>query len=51
MKQWTKEIEINAPIEKVWNLLNGSLEQMQKIMPQVIGNSPVKLTESLLNGF
>jgi uncharacterized membrane protein len=51
MKQWTKEIEINAPIEKVWNLLNGSLEQMQKIMSQVIGNSPVKLTESLLNGF
>jgi hypothetical protein len=48
MKQWTKEIEINAPIEKVWNLLNGSLEQMQKIMPQVIGNSPVKLTEEFV---
>ena len=48
MKQWTKEIEINAPIEKVWNLLNGSLEQMQKIMPQVIGNSPVKLTEEVV---
>ena len=48
MKQWTKEIEINAPIEKVWNLLNGSLEQIQKIMPQVIGHSPVKLTEEVV---
>jgi hypothetical protein len=45
MKEWTKEIEIDAPIEKIWALFDGSLENMQKIMPQVISNSPVKVTE------
>ncbi|OZM58088.1 hypothetical protein CIB95_00470 [Lottiidibacillus patelloidae] len=45
MKKWTSEIEINAPIEKVWDLFDGSLENMQKIMPQVIENTPVKETE------
>jgi hypothetical protein len=45
MKEWTKEIEIDAPIEKIWSLFDGSLENMQKIMPQVVGNTPVKVTE------
>ena len=45
MKAWTKEIEIEAPIEKIWDLFDGSLEKMQKIMPQVVGNTPVKITE------
>lgn len=45
MKQWTKDIEINAPIEQIWQLLNGSLENMQKIMPQVVENKPIKITE------
>jgi uncharacterized membrane protein len=44
LKQWTKEIEINAPIETVWGLFNTN-ESMQKIMPQVIENKPVKITE------
>jgi uncharacterized membrane protein len=44
LKQWTKEIEINAPIETVWGLFN-TTESMQKIMPQVIENKPVKITE------
>lgn len=44
MKQWTKEIEINAPIECVWKLFN-SLEDMQKIMPQVIDHKPIKVTD------
>jgi hypothetical protein len=44
MKQWTKEIEINAPIDTVWGLLDGSLEEMQKIMPQVVDHQPVKVT-------
>lgn len=35
MKQWTREAEIDAPIEKVWQFFDGSLENMQKIMPQV----------------
>lgn len=46
MKQWTKEIEINAPIEDVWSLFNGSLEDMQKIMPQVIDQKPIKVTDN-----
>ncbi|MEH6993348.1 SRPBCC family protein [Neobacillus drentensis] len=45
MKEWTKEIEIDAPIEKIWSLFDGSLENMQKIMPQVVSNTPVKVTE------
>lgn len=45
MKTWTKSININAPIENVWKLLDGSLADMQKIMPQVIENKPVKVTE------
>ncbi len=31
MKRWTKDIEINAPIEQVWVLFDGSLENMQKL--------------------
>ena len=45
MKSWTREIEINAPIDQVWKLLDGTLEDMQKIMPQVVENTPVKVTE------
>ena len=45
MKEWSKEIEINAPIEKIWDLFDGSLKKMQKIMPQVVGHTPVKVTE------
>ena len=45
MKTWTKTININAPIEIVWKLLDGSLADMQKIMPQVIENKPAKVTE------
>jgi uncharacterized membrane protein len=45
MKTWIKDIEINAPIEKVWEYFDGSLENMQKIMPQVVENKPVTVTE------
>lgn len=44
LKQWTRGIEINAPIETVWGLFN-NFERMQKIMPQVIEQIPVKITE------
>nr|WP_066256245.1 SRPBCC family protein [Neobacillus drentensis] len=44
MKEWSKEIKINAPIDQVWGLLNGSVEDMQKIMPQVVDHQPVKVT-------
>ncbi|WP_353957965.1 SRPBCC family protein [Peribacillus simplex] len=45
MKKWTRDTEINAPIEQVWKFLDGSLENMQKIMPQVVEHKPVKITE------
>lgn len=48
MKQWTKEIVIDAPIEHVWKYLDGSLENMQKIMPQVVSNEPVTITEGMV---
>lgn len=48
MKQWTKEIEIDAPIEQVWNFFNGSLENMQKIMPQVVENKPITITDGMV---
>ncbi|KAB2333265.1 SRPBCC family protein [Cytobacillus depressus] len=45
MKTWSHEIEIEAPIEKIWNLLDGSLENMQSIMPQVIEHKPIRITD------
>lgn len=48
MRKWIKGIEINAPIGEVWRLIDGSLEDMQKIMPQVMGNVPVKETEEVV---
>lgn len=45
MKQWISEIEIHSPIDHVWSYLDGSLEQMQKIMPQVVENRPIKITK------
>ncbi|MEK4513546.1 SRPBCC family protein [Paenibacillus sp. FSL K6-2524] len=48
MKQWSREIEINSAIEHVWSYLDGSIEQMQKIMPQVVENKPVKITEGVV---
>ncbi|KYG90900.1 hypothetical protein A0U40_17215 [[Bacillus] sp. KCTC 13219] len=48
MKTWTRTININAPIESIWQLLNGSLSDLQKIMPQVIENKPIKITEEVV---
>ncbi len=48
MKQWTSKVEINAPIEKVWQLFDGSIENMQKIMPKVVGNKPITITEEMV---
>lgn len=45
MKAWTKTIEINAPIEYIWRFLDGPVENMQRIMPEVLENKPVKVTE------
>ncbi|MFC0271041.1 SRPBCC family protein [Metabacillus herbersteinensis] len=48
MRKWSTEINIQAPIEEVWELLNGTLEDMQKIMPQVIENTPIKETDDIV---
>ena len=48
MKTWTKTIQINAPIEHTWKFINGSLEDMQKILPQFVENTPVKITEEVV---
>ena len=48
MKKWTRDIKINAPIEQVWGYFDGSLEEMQKIMPQVVDQKPVKITEEVV---
>ncbi|WP_077211998.1 SRPBCC family protein [Bacillus dakarensis] len=45
MKSWSKDIDIYAPIQHVWSYLDGSFENMQKIMPQVVEHTPVKITE------
>ena len=37
-----------CPIENVWKLLDGSLADLQKIMPQVIENKPVNITEEVV---
>ncbi|MCA0988347.1 SRPBCC family protein [Guptibacillus algicola] len=44
-KKWDQSIEIQAPIEVVWGYLDGSLENMQKIMPNVVENTPIKVTD------
>ena len=48
MKQWSQDIEINAPIEEIWMLFNGNLENMQKIMPQVLVNDPITVTDDMV---
>ncbi|MCS1351917.1 SRPBCC family protein [Mechercharimyces sp. CAU 1602] len=47
MKSWTEEIKINAPITQVWTLFDGSIENMQKIMPQVVDNQPKSITPDI----
>ena len=48
MKKWSREIEIDAPIEQVWALFDGSLEDMQKIMPQVTANESIEETDEIV---
>lgn len=48
IKQWSTEIEINAPIEQVWKLFDGPLENMQKIMPQVVENTPITIKDGMV---
>ncbi len=48
LKQWTKSIEIDAPIEEVWQYVDGDLEKMQQIMPNVVSNTPITVTDDVV---
>lgn len=48
MKRWTHETEIEAPIDQVWKLLNGPLEDIKKIMPNLIKIKTVKETDEVV---
>lgn len=45
MKHWTKEVSIHAPINKIWKLFDGSLEDMRRVMPNMITNEPLTETD------
>ena len=46
MLTWNKEIIINAPIETVWKLFD--LDQIQRIMPNIVENKPLNITEGVV---
>ena len=48
MKSWAEQIIIHTPIDHVFSYFNGSLTQMQKLMPHVIENTPVKETNEII---
>jgi len=48
MKQWTKKIEIDAPIDQVWKFFDGSIENMRKIMPQVVENKAITIVDGMV---
>lgn len=43
---WNKEIIIQAPINKVWNLFE--LDQIQRIMPNVVEHKPLEIKEGVV---
>ena len=48
LKQWSKSIEIDAPIEQVWQYVDGDLEKMQQIMPNVVSNTLINKTDVVI---
>ncbi|KEK22357.1 hypothetical protein [Bacillus gaemokensis] len=48
MKSWTEDIIIHTPIEHVFSYFDGSLDQIQKLMPQLIANIPLKETDAIV---
>ncbi|TQR21215.1 SRPBCC family protein [Psychrobacillus vulpis] len=46
MQTWHKEIQIPAPIETVWNLFQ--LDQIQRIMPNVVEHKPLEIKEGVV---
>ncbi|XMB86148.1 SRPBCC family protein [Mycoplasmatota bacterium WC44] len=46
MKEWTGYIEIDSSIEKVWEVINGSEENLKKLDPKIIKNEVLFETEN-----
>lgn len=46
MLTWNKEIIIPAPIETVWNLFQ--LENIQRIMPNIVEHKPLEIKEGVV---
>lgn len=46
MMKWHEEMEIKANIEVVWNLF--ALENMQRVMPQVVENEVIERKEGIV---
>ncbi|WP_342600174.1 SRPBCC family protein [Psychrobacillus sp. FSL H8-0483] len=46
MLTWNKEIIIEAPIETIWNLFE--LDQIQRIMPNIVEHKPLELKEGVV---
>lgn len=44
MKLWSSQIEINAPIEKVWEVIDGSEENLKKLDPKIVLNEVIEET-------
>ncbi|MGB8000154.1 MAG: SRPBCC family protein [Anaerobacillus sp.] len=45
-KQWEKSLIINAPIDDIWRFLDGGLEDLQEVMPNVVDHKVMKKTDS-----
>lgn len=45
MKKWKKDVEIDAPIDVVWQLFAGDIEDKQKVMPSLFELEKIKETE------
>ena len=48
MKQWSSEIEIDAPIEEVWKLFTGTLENRQRLTPALVDIIPLIETDEVV---
>ncbi|EUJ25950.1 hypothetical protein [Listeria cornellensis] len=46
MVTWHEEMEIKANIEVIWNLF--ALENMQRVMPQVVENEVIEMKEGIV---
>lgn len=45
MKTWKAEIEINATIETVWEVIDGSEENLKKLDPKIVPSKVIHKTE------